>query len=118
MKPLGEEAVNVFHTDDEVRWYAWADNSRHLIYLADRDGWENDVFVSIDTNKPNAKPRTYEFGKQVKSFLYKVPQDGGPNVIIAHNGRDRSRFDLYRLNLESGKHNLWNAVLKRVYLGT
>ena len=100
---IGGEAVNIFHTDDVVRWYAWANNSRHLVYLADRDGWENDVFVSIDTSKPNAKPRTYEFGKQVKSFLYKVPQDGGANVIIAHNGRDRSRFDLYRLNLDSGK---------------
>ncbi len=103
VKPLGASEAEIFSTSDEVRWYVWASNSRHLLYQADRDGWENDVLVSINTSKPGAKPRTYDFGKDVKSFFYKIPKNADSDVLIAHNARDRSRFDLYRLNLDSGK---------------
>ena len=103
VKSLEGHETNVIHTDDEVRWYAWSGDSRHLLYQADRDGWENDVLVSVDTKAPEAKPKSYDFGKDVKSFFYKIPDDAGPTVLIAHNGRDRSRFDLYRLNLLNSK---------------
>ncbi len=103
VKPLDGSKADIFHTKDVVRWYVWASDSRHLLYQADRDGWENDVLVSIDTTVPNAKPRSYDFGKDVKSFFYKVPEEAGSTVLIAHNGRDRSRFDLYRLDILSGE---------------
>jgi len=103
VKSLNGSETNIFHTDDEVRWYEWSSDSRYLVYQADRDGWENDVLVSVDTQNPNAKPRTYDFGKDVKSFFYKIPKDAGSTVLIGHNARDRSRFDLFKLDLASGK---------------
>ena len=103
VKPIEGEQRNIFQTNDEVRGYTWSADSRYVLYLADRDGWENDVLVSIDTQKPNAKPRSYNMGKDVKSFLVQVPDASGDSVIIAHNGIDRRRFDLYRLNLTSGE---------------
>ncbi len=103
VKSINGDKTNIFNTDDEVRWYAWSSDSRYLVYQADRDGWENDVLVSIDTQKPNSKPRSYEFGKDVKSFFYKIPKDSGSTVLIGHNARDRSRFDLFKLDLSSGE---------------
>ena len=103
VKPLEGDQKTIFHTDDEVRWYRWSADSRYLIYQADRDGWENDVLVSIDTTAREPKPRSYDFGKNVKSFLVQVPDGGRDTIIIAHNGRDRQRFDLYSLNLSSGE---------------
>jgi len=103
VKPLSGGGRAVFHTDDEVRWYRWSADSRYLIYQADRDGWENDLLVTIDTQKPEAQPRSYDFGSNVKSFLVQIPDSGEDSVVIAHNGRDRARFDLYRLNLTTGK---------------
>ena len=103
VKSLEGNATAIFHTKDEVRRYSWSSDSRYLIYHADRDGWENDILVSIDTANPNAEPHSYDFGRDVKSYLYKVPQDESSTVVIAHNGRDRSRFDLYRLDLQSGQ---------------
>ena len=38
VKPLGASEAEIFSTSDEVRWYVWASNSRHLLYQADRDG--------------------------------------------------------------------------------
>jgi len=103
VRPLDDEDTEIFHTDDRVRWYRWSSDSKYLLYLADRDGWENDVLVSIDTTTPGSQPRTYDFGKNVRTALEFIPNDGGADVVVAHNARDRSRFDLYRLDLESGE---------------
>jgi len=103
VRPLEGGATKTFSTDDEVRWYAWSADSRYLLYQADRDGWENDVIVSIDVSKPDAEPRSYDFGKDVKSFLVQVPQQGSSTIIIGHNARDRKLFDLFRLDLASGE---------------
>ena len=103
VRPLEGDETQIFHTDDEVRWYTWSADSRYLLYQADRDGWENDVIVSIDVTQPGATPRAYDFGASVKSWIEDVPKDGGGEILISHNGRDPSRFDLYRLNLDSGE---------------
>ena len=102
VRPLDGDDTSIFHTDDVVRWYAWSADSRYLVYQADRDGWENDVIVSIDVTKPNAEPRSYDFGKDVKSFVVQIPDGAGSSIVMGHNGLDRGRFDLYRLNLASG----------------
>lgn len=98
--------AEIFATDDVVRWYAWSADSRFLLYQADRDGWENDVIVSIDVTKPGAAPRTYDFGADVKSSIDTIPPETGNEILIRHNGRDRARFDLFRLNLDSGETTL------------
>lgn len=103
VRPLDGEDTEIFHTKDQVRWYRWSSDSRFLLYLADRDGWENDVLVSVDTTVPGSKPRTYDFGKSVRTSLEYIPVDGGADVVVANNARDRSRFDLYRLDLETGE---------------
>lgn len=103
VRPLEGDETQIFHTDDEVRWYTWSADSRYLLYQADRDGWENDVIVSIDVTQPGAAPRSYDFGASVRSGIYSVPEEGGNEILISHNGRDASRFDLYRLNLDTGE---------------
>lgn len=103
VRPLDGDETSVFHTTDTVRWYTWAADSKHIVYQADRDGWENDVIVSIDTSKPGSQPRTYDFGRDVKAGIYHVPKRDTSEILISHNGLDRSRFDIYRLDLESGK---------------
>lgn len=102
VRPLGGQETEIFHTEDEVRWYQWSADSRYLLYQADRDGWENDVIVSIDVTRPGAEPRSYDFGKGVKSWIHTVPENGGADILITHNGRDPQKFDLYRLNLDTG----------------
>lgn len=103
VRNLEDTTAEIYQTADEVRWYQWSSNGQYLLYLADRDGWENDQLVSIDVTKGNSTPRSYDFGRDVRSFLVQVPKDSGSDVLIAHNARDRSKFDLYRLNLDSGE---------------
>ncbi|MEM7270003.1 MAG: prolyl oligopeptidase family serine peptidase, partial [Pseudomonadota bacterium] len=103
VRPLEGHETEIFHTDDEVRWFAWSADGRYLLYQADRDGWENDVIVSVDVAQPGAAPRAYDFGKGVKSWIHSIPPDAGNEILIGHNGRDPEVFDLYRLNLDSGE---------------
>ncbi len=103
VRKLDDTGTTIFHTDDEVRWYSWSANGKYLLYQANRDGWENDVVVSIDVNSEGSMPRTYDFGTDVKSGIHTIPADGGSEILIVHNGRDASKFDLYRLNLDTGE---------------
>ncbi|MCY6379561.1 alpha/beta hydrolase family protein [Hoeflea prorocentri] len=113
VRDLNEEAANTFQTPDRVRWYAWSADSRYLLYLADRDGWENDQLVSVDVTRKDAKPRTYDFGRDVKAWIAQIPPDAGAEILISHNGRDRSKFDLYRLNLDSGETEALDLISDR-----
>ena len=113
VRDLDADGSAVFRTPDRVRWYVWSADSRYLLYLADRDGWENDQIVSVDVSKEGAEPRTYDFGKDVKSFIAEIPSEGGAEILIAHNGRDRSKFDLYRLNLDTGDSEKLDLVTER-----
>lgn len=103
VRPLEGEETEIFHTEDEVRWYEWSADGRYLLYQADRDGWENDVIVSIDVTQPGAAPRSYDFGRAVKSGIHSVPAEAGAEILINHNKRDPTKFDLYRLNLDTGE---------------
>lgn len=103
VRPLDGDEADVFNTKDEVRWYSWSADGRYLLYQANRDGWENDVIVSIDVTQKDAEPRSYDFGKNVKSWIHSVPAEAGSEILIGNNQRDARKFDLYRLNLETGK---------------
>ena len=113
VRDLDGEKQNIFDTPDRVRWYAWSADSRYLLYLADRDGWENDQIVSVDVTQDGAQPRTYDFGKDVKAWIAQIPPDAGAEILIAHNGRDRTKFDLYRLNLDSGETEALDLISDR-----
>lgn len=112
VRPLNGDATDVFSTDDEVRWYHWSADGRYLLYQANRDGWENDVIVSIDISTPNAKPRSYDFGQNVKSWIHAIPAESGAEILIAHNARDAGKFDLHRLDLDTGDTTPLDLVSK------
>ncbi len=113
VRSLEGKDTNIFHTEDMVRWYAWSADSRYLLYQADRDGWENDVIVSIDVTQSGAEPRTYSFGKKAKSWIHSIPAEAGNDILIGHNGRDPTKFDLYRLNLDSGETNPMHLIAEQ-----
>ena len=106
VRPIDGSEADVFQTDDEVRWYVWSADGRYLLYQADRDGWENDQIVSIDVSQPDATPRTYDFGRNVKSWIQFVPPEGGAEIVVAHNAREPALFDYYVLNLDTGETEL------------
>jgi dipeptidyl aminopeptidase/acylaminoacyl peptidase len=91
-------------TDRDVGWYRWAHTNRHLVYFRDHDGDENWRASSVDLGSGATVLLTPESG--VKSFLQEVDSRFPDEVLLRHNARDQRYFDLFRVNLVSGKSDL------------
>src|SRR5262245_59602747 len=83
-----------------VHWYFWAPDGKHILYLHDNNGDEIDHLFSADLTNGNVRDLTPFRGVRAQNVL---TDSQHPNsVLIALNLRDRSAFDMYRVDLETG----------------
>jgi dipeptidyl aminopeptidase/acylaminoacyl peptidase len=83
-----------------IDWYAWAGDSRHLLYLQDADGDENNHLYSADLETGLTRDLTPYPGVKAQNVL--VSQEHPGHVLVALNQRDRRVFDMHRVDLASG----------------
>jgi dipeptidyl aminopeptidase/acylaminoacyl peptidase len=89
-------------TDRDIgRYFSWAYTNRHLVFFQEHDGDENWRASSVDIDTGATVLLTPERG--VKSFLQEVDPRFPEEVLLRHNERDKRFFDLYRINLVTGK---------------
>jgi dipeptidyl aminopeptidase/acylaminoacyl peptidase len=89
---------------DISTYYRWAHTNRHLVFFQDRDGDENWRASSVDITTGAALPLTPPQG--VRSFLQESSYRFPDVMLFRHNARDKRFFDLYRINLLSGRSEL------------
>src|SRR5882757_975412 len=88
-------------TDRNISGYfRWAYTSRHLVFFRERDGDENWRAASVNIGNGTIVSLTPEVG--VKSFLQEVDRKYPEEMLIRHNQRDKSRFDLFWVNVVTG----------------
>jgi len=99
---LGQQDKRVVTADKKrgVRMYAWAHNSRMLGYLQDADGDENFQVYGVDLESGNVRNFTAIQG--VRAEIVGAHKDFPDEWLVSLNARDRSTFDVYRLNLNTG----------------
>jgi dipeptidyl aminopeptidase/acylaminoacyl peptidase len=85
-------------------YYRWAHTNRHLVFFQDRDGDENWRASSVDIATGATVLLTPPQG--VRSFLQESSYRFPDEMLFRHNARDKRFFDLYRINLLSGKSEL------------
>lgn len=90
-----------------IRIYAWAQNSKTLLYLQDKDGDENWHLhgVALDSGKD----RDLTPMKNVQARITAIEQDFPDEILVSLNERDPRLHDVYRLNVESGELKLDTA---------
>ena len=81
-------------------WYAWAGDSKHILYLQDNAGDEINHLFSADLTNGNVRDLTPFRGVRAQNVLTDLQHP--KFVLIALNLRDRRAFDMYRIDLESG----------------
>ena len=83
-----------------ISMYWWAYDSRHLLYMQDKDGDENWHIHSVDLETGEVVDRTPFPGAQatVVGMSSRVPHQ----VLLGINATDPRYHDVYRLYLESG----------------
>jgi dipeptidyl aminopeptidase/acylaminoacyl peptidase len=97
----GDSARPVTHeTHRPIYFYTWAADSRHLLYLQDGDGDENNHVFSADLESGTVRDLTPFRGVKAQNLLVSQQQPGV--VLVGLNLRDRRVFDMYRIDLETG----------------
>ncbi|MGI8957456.1 MAG: TolB family protein [Chthoniobacterales bacterium] len=87
-------------THRPIGWYAWAGDSKHILYLQDNGGDEIDHLFSADLTNGNVRDLTPFRGVRAQNVLTDLQHPRF--VLVALNLRDRQAFDIYRVDLETG----------------
>lgn len=92
-------------TDRDIGWeYRWAYDNRHIIFFRDHKGDENWRAASVDIDSGDIVALTPEKG--VKSFIQEADSKFPEEMLLRHNQRDKHLFDLFRVNIVTGKGEL------------
>ncbi len=99
-----EEVVRITNEiERDVAEYYWANNER-IVYLKDTAGDENFRLFAVNIDGSNNIDLT-PFEKVTVQIIDDL-EENDEEMIVALNKRDASLFDVYRINVISGKHDL------------
>jgi len=103
VRTLGEENDSQVTQDKRrgIRNYCWAQNSRNIIYLQDSDGDENDHVYLVDLESKNIRDLTPFLGAKAVNLIAR-----NDHILVGLNLRNRQLFDIYRVDMETGKLEL------------
>jgi dipeptidyl aminopeptidase/acylaminoacyl peptidase len=97
----GDSARAVTHEGHRpIPFYTWAADGRHILYLQDGDGDENNHLFSSDLETGAIRDLTPFKGVRAQNVLVSPSHPG--HVLVGLNQRDPRVFDMYRVDLTSG----------------
>jgi dipeptidyl aminopeptidase/acylaminoacyl peptidase len=85
-------------------FYRWAQTNSHIVFFQEHDGDEN--WRASSVNIRNNAVTALSPAQGVKSYLVQIDRKFATDVLLAHNGRDKHYFDLYRVNVLNGSSEL------------
>ena len=102
VKSLGTNEERVVTADKKrgIQTYFWAKDNRTLLYMQDRDGDENYHLYGVDLATGETRDYTPIDGVRVYNVI--LNPDFPNTVLVWLNARERSLFDVHRLDLRSG----------------
>jgi len=88
-------------TNRGIQRYFWANDSRHILYVQDRDGNENWRLFAVDMDTGDTKDYTPFENVQVRITAYdkRFPNE----LLIGLNKEDPQNHDVYHLDLTTGE---------------
>ncbi len=87
-----------------IQTYFWAYNGRHLIYLQDKDGEENDHVYRVDAESGEVTDLTPLTG--VKAQIHGLSPRHPDAILVGLNQRNPQLHDTYRVDLKTGERTL------------
>jgi len=102
VQKIGEEEVTriTSATERDIAGYIWANNER-IAYVQDTAGDENFRVYAVDIDGSDSKELT-PFEKVRASIIDELENDP-EHMLIDMNKRDARVFDVYRININTGK---------------
>ena len=102
IKDLEHGTIRTFPAGNFHGGFEWAQDSHRLIF-ARQQGDENSAYVTLDTEQSDDKAQWVQItpGGGVKAFLIRQIANDPAHVLIAHNQRDKTIFDLYKIDINT-----------------
>lgn len=87
-----------------IREYHWAFDNKHILYLQDKNGDENEHIYRVTPESGEVKDLTRIDGvkAQISGVSYKHPGE----ILVGLNDRNKELHDQYLVNLETGERKL------------
>ena len=106
VKSLNKDDARVITADKKrgIRQYAWAENSRVVLYLQDADGDENWHIHGVGLDGKDARDLTP--GPKLQARLNGTDPAFPDTVLVALNRRNPALHDVYRLDVNTGELTL------------
>jgi len=101
---LQEAKVITNETQRGIRSYFWANDNSHIIYAQDKKGDENWRLYSVNVSTNEQKDLTPSDG--VRASILKLSDKYSNEILILINDRVPEYFDIYRVNIDTGKREL------------
>lgn len=99
----GGDAVRVTsETARDIGGFFW--KGERIVYVKDFGGDENFHVVTVDRSGGDARDLTP--GDKVKADVVDILEDDDDHMILSHNRRDDSAFDVFRINVKTGAETL------------
>lgn len=108
IKNLETNTIKTFPAENWNEGPVWAQDSRHLIHGLFEQGTENTVIATLDTEQSGDTPSLTvisPFGGVNALLVQQIPNDA-EHILIAHNQRDHTVFDLFRVNVNTREQTL------------
>ena len=102
VKTIGQDDDKKLTADKKrgIRFFAWAEDNRTLLYTQDNDGDENFHVFGVDL--PSGIVRDYTPMQGVRAGITASDPAFPNEVLVEMNARDRQLMDVYRLQLDTG----------------
>jgi dipeptidyl aminopeptidase/acylaminoacyl peptidase len=99
----GEPRRLTGETARDINVYSWKGSDR-ILYVKDFGGDENFHVVSVDVKTGKVSDLTP--GDKVRAEILDELPDDPNHILVTHNRRNAEVFDVYRIDLRSGKETL------------
>jgi dipeptidyl aminopeptidase/acylaminoacyl peptidase len=102
-RPVGEPRQLTRETARDINLYYWK-GSNTILYDKDFGGDENFHVVAVDIKSGKITDLTP--GDKVRANILDILLDDPHHILVSHNRRDPQVFDVYRIDLRTGKETL------------
>lgn len=102
-RTIGKNDIKVIDTHSQRNIYAlyWVQDNQQILYHQDQKGNENYHIYLVDTKDPAKRPIDLTPFEETRAGIHRIIRADPDHILIEHNQRDKSCFDLYKVNLKT-----------------
>jgi dipeptidyl aminopeptidase/acylaminoacyl peptidase len=108
LKQVDEDKVSTLTpaAPGHIFGFIWTPDSRRILYRQDQGGNENYHIYLAESDHPDQPAIDLTPFEKTRAGIHRIVRTNPENILITHNHRDKTVYDLYRINLKTHKQTM------------